>query len=263
MNKTVYLLNEVKATETLRSTTTVNVVRDRGNRKCFTAAAFNQPLDSEAIVIVFRHKFEVERVEIPGGQYSFFTKTSEAIKLVQLLYNRGVQHIKVYNYRNDADRELTEIVQGDDIYKKIDDICGIATKETNYMKYVGCKRVAPTIQKAESFSFSASELKELDIPVPTPKLIEKFKKYAEVYGLDSNKKADFITYLWIMTHSEDRSEFITGDRFICPCCGHVVKINNTEEYINGKYINTGKTTCENCYEEFDVHDKNDIINLNK
>ena len=61
--------------------------------------------------------------------------------------------------------------------------------------------------------------------------------------------------------SHSHTDFLETDRFKCPVCGNIVHVNGHEEYIKGKPVNTGETICEYCGEEFNIHDKQDVMEL--
>ena len=87
--------------------------------------------------------------------------------------------------------------------------------------------------------------------------LEKFTKNAELYGLDTTNPVDLLTFVWMNKYNH--RDFIEEDRFKCPHCGNIVHINGHEEFIKGKPVNTGETICDYCGEEFNIHDKQDII----
>lgn len=263
VKRVIYLVNEIKGvTEGLKSSINYNIVRDyRGDGKSFTAVSLGQDTSIPATVVCKNHRFETIQVEIAGGQRRFWTKTSEVIKIVTNLYNRGIE-TKIVHYRG-KDKEEFTISLSEELNKQIDEFCGVTTdKKPN-------SRLAKEFKKAETIKRKISWYDFSDIGVNPytifkdktqfEKMLEIFTKNAELYGLDSTNPTDMYTFLWMRNHNH--SDFLATDRFKCSCCGNVVHINGHEEYIKGKPVNTGETICSYCGEEYNIHDKQDVMEL--
>ena len=259
MRNIIYIINEIKGvTENLRTSVETNVVRDRrGNGKAFTAVSLNQPTDAVAIIVTAYHRFEMEQVEIAGGQRRFWSKTSQAIRVANTLYNRGIT-VTLIDYRGKEKNKIT-IEPDDNFYTKIDEFCGVDKKKTDRLSKEFKK--APKIQHTVTWNdfielgLNPSEL--FHTKENFSKLLERFTKNCELYGLDSSNPVDMYTFCWMSKYNH--SDFLAEDRFKCPHCGNIVHIHGHEEFINGKPINTGETICEHCGEEFDIHDKRDVV----
>ena len=267
LKRVIYLVNEIKGvTEGLKSNINYNIVRDyRGNGKSFTAVSLSQDTSVPATIVCKNHRFETIQVEVAGGQRRFWTKTSEVIKIVTNLYNRGVE-TKIINYRG-KDKEEFTINLSEELNKQIDEFCGI-DKTTSHFGYKdrngrivdGFKKADVTKHKISWYDFSNIGVNPYTIfkdKTQFEKALEVFTKNAELYDLDSTSPTDMYTFIWMRNHNH--SDFLANDRFKCPHCGNVVHINGHEEFIKGKPVNTGETICEYCGEEFDIHDKRDVV----
>lgn len=255
MKKVIYVVNEIKeVTESLRTSVDMNVVRDRrGDEKSFIAVSLNQPIDVPAVIITNYHKFEMEQVEAAGGQFRFWTKTSLAIRIANNLYNRGIT-VTMIDYRGNTKNNIT-IAPQDDFRKQINEFCGIDTTPTS--------RLSKEFKKADNYQapklLKFSDFKQFNIPVPSKKEMDLFVKYAKVYGLNPNEPTDLVSFRYFVQHPEFAEDFLEGGYFKCPHCGELVRVNGHEEYIAGKYVNTNETICDLCGKEFEVHDKQDIL----
>lgn len=256
LKKVVYIVNEIKGvTENLRSNLQYNIVRDRrGDKKAFTAVALSQDVTVSATIICAYHRFEMEQVEIAGGQRRFWIKTSEVIKIANNLYNRGIE-TTIINYKGN-NKEVITILPQDNFYDRIDELCGI---DSNKPK----NRLGKEFKKADNYQapklLHFTDFQKYQIPVPSEKEMRLFTKFASVYGLNPNEPADLISFRFYAQHPEFAEDFLEGNSFKCPHCGNLVRVNSHEQYIAGKYINTNETICDCCGEEFDIHDKQDIL----
>lgn len=270
MRKVIYVVNEVKGvTEGLRTSTDINVVRDyKGNGKSFVAVSLSQPTDVSAVIITNNHRFEMKQVEISGGQRRFFTKDSEAIRIASNLYHRGIEFTLI-NYQGNTRTKII-ITPEDNFYNKIDEFCGIEKvvshfgyKDRNGKIVDGFKKSEITKHKitwSEMVNTLGSQAyKTWHDKERFNKALEVFTKNAELYGLDNTSTVDMITFTWMVSNSHP--DFLETDRFKCPHCGNIVRVNGHEEFIKGKPVNTGETICEYCYTEFDIHDKQDVMDM--
>lgn len=256
MKNVIYIINEVKGvTENLKSNLEYNIVRDyRGDRKAFTAVSLSQDDTIPAIIVCAWHKFEMEQVEIAGGQRRFWVKTSEVIKIANNLYNRGIK-TTIINYKG-KNKEKFTILPQDNFYEKIDEFCGINSNKPK-------NRLGKEFKKADNYQapklLKFSDFQAYNIPIPSKKEMMLFTKFAGVYGLNPNEPADLVSFRFYAQHPEFAEDFLEGNSFKCPHCGNLVRVNGHEEYIAGRYINTNETICDCCGEEFNIHDKQDIL----
>jgi len=313
MNKVIYLINEVEGvTNNLKSTTEYNVVRDhRGDGKSFIAASLSQP-DVPAVIIVKDHRYTWAEIEPQGGGHSFWVKSSSTINIITNLAKRITSEITVINYKTECaefkipkhigeeerikfenlkylhDSQLpttpTKITINpvtDDIYKKIDKLCGIekdVVKKFGYKdrnghiidEYQAHSKFTKETQPAEEKSLTYKDFYAVGVNPNQvfgkdtnifKKLLRKYVKYADVYGLDKTNPVDMLTFVYLQKNKELAAEYIDGSKFICPHCGSLVYVNGDRQYINDWYVSTGKTICNCCEHEFDVHDKEDVLNL--
>lgn len=262
----IYVVNEIKGkTERLKTNNELNVVRDyRGDSKSFISVSLSQP-DVPTLIVTNYHKFEMKHVEVSGGQRSFWTKDSDAIRIANNLYKRGITSV-LKDFRGKTVTKVT-ISPDDNFYNKIDEFCGI-DKTTSHFGYKDRNgRIVDGFKKADvvRHKISMNDYADLGINIYSifkdktvfEATLEKFTKNAELYGLDTTNPVDLLTFVWMNKHNH--RDFIEEDRFKCPHCGNIVHINGHEEFIKGKPVNTGETICDYCGEEFDIHDKQDII----
>lgn len=260
----IYVVNEIKGvTEELRTSVSMNVVRDRrGDEKSFIAVSLSQPTDVPAIIVCENHRFETQQVEIAGGQRRFWVKTSATIRIANNLYNRGVK-ATIINYRNGAKETITILPQ-DNFYDRIDELCGTDSGKAK-------NRLGKEFKKADKIKsdITLSSFNNLDINLlehfnsteHAKVTIDMFRRYATIYGLDTTKPEDLLTFKFCIEHPDCADVFLDGTKFRCPHCGNVVHVNGHEEYINGKPVNTFETVCDYCGEEFDIHDKQDVLDM--
>lgn len=256
LKKVIYIVNEIKGvTEGLRSNLEYNIVRDRkGDGKSFIAVSLSQDTEVPAMIVCSYHKFEMEQVEIAGGQRRFWVKTSEVIKIANNLYNRGIK-TEIINYRGKEKQKITILPQ-DKFYEKIDELCGI---DSNKPK----TRLGREFKKADNYQapklIRFEDFKRYNIQIPSEKEMRLFTKFASIYGLNPNEPADLVSFRFYVQHPEFAEDFLEGNSFKCPHCGNLVRVNGHEEFIKNRYINTNETICDYCGEEFDIHDKQDIL----
>lgn len=263
LKRVIYLVNEIKGvTEGLKTTTELNIVRDRkGDGKAFTAVALGQNVDVPATIVCKNHKFETIQVEIAGGQRRFWTKTSEVIKIVTNLYNRGVE-TKIVHYKG-KNKEEFQINLNLELNEQIDNFCGVATnKRPNNRLAKECKKSQQPKRKINWNDFYNVNINPKSIfkdEETFEKTLEIFTKNAELYSLDTENPVDLLTFMWMKNHNH--RDFLANDRFKCSCCGNIVHINGHEEYVKGKPVNTNETICSYCGEEYNIHDKQDVMEL--
>ena len=256
MKNVIYIVNEIKnITESLRSNLDYNIVRDlRGDEKSFIGVSLNQPENIPAIIICNYHRFEMQQVEIAGGQRRFWTKTSLVIRIANNLYNRGVK-TTILNYKGKT-KEVITILPQDNFRDKIDELCGT---DSNKAK----NRLGREFKKADNYQapklLKFSDFQTYNIPVPSEKEMRLFIKFANIYGLNPNEPTDLVSFRYYVQHPEFAEDFLEGNSFKCPHCGNLVRVNGHEEFINGRFVNTNETICDCCGEEFEVHDKQDIL----
>ena len=254
----IYVVNEVKGvTEQLKTSIDFNVVRDyAGNGKSFTRVSLEQ-INVPTVIITNNHTFETDWVEIPGGQRRFKAKTSTAIRIASNLYKRGIT-TTLKDYKGNKITRVT-IEPNDNLYKKIDEFCGMIDKKSYHFEKMIMENYDITWE-----SFAKAGLNPFQLfpnKEAFTKTLKIFHKYAEVYGLDAKSELDMYTFMYINKHKEIAEDYMDGTKFICPCCQSVVRVNGYEKFINGKPINMGKTVCETCYTSFKVHDKRDVLRL--
>jgi len=289
-NKVIYLVNEVEGvTNNLKSTTEYNVVRDyRGDGKSFIAASLSQP-DVPAVVIVKDHRYTWAEIEPQGGGHPFWVKSSQTINIITNLAKRITSEITVVSYKSGYTPytkqpiEPTKITINpvtDDIYKKIDKLCGTekeVVKKFGYKDRNGhiideypahCKFTKET-QPFEDRVLSYKDFTDIGVdPIEEfgskerfEKLVKLYIRYADIYELDKNNPVDMLTFIYIQHNRELAAEYMDGSKFSCPHCHSTVYVNGDRQYINDWYVSTGKTICSYCEHEFNVHDKEDILNL--
>lgn len=258
--KNIYLLNEVVGvTEAYKTSATMNVIRDRGNRKCFQAVAYSQNPKDKAVIVTAYHKYTTACVEVAGGKFTATVKNSEAIQLASLLHSLGVQQIVMIDFRYNKTLKKYTIynrVQIDHSLDSDNPRAEFNQKINEFCMFEKKSQTALAIEK-EKRPMDIKVLGMYNIPVPTEKQIAQYNKYCRIYGLKPNDAKDYMSYLWFNNHFD--AEFLDGSCFKCKCCGNLVHVDNHEVYINGRYINTHETICECCGEEYDIHDKEDII----
>jgi hypothetical protein len=233
-----------------------------GYEKPYIKVSLTQPVDIPAIIVCENHRFEMQQVEIAGGQRRFWVKTSLAIRVASNLHDRGVA-ITMVNYKG-KNKETTKILPQDNFYDKIDEFCGVNNTKAK-------TRLGKEFKKADKIksditlsSFNNLDIKLLDYFSSTEHAkvtIDMFRRYATIYGLDTTKPEDLLTFKFCIEHPDCADVFLDGTKFRCPKCGNVVHVNGHEEYINGKPVNTFETVCDYCGEEFDIHDKQDILDM--
>lgn len=253
----MYIVNEIKGvTETLKTSSEINVVRDyKGDGKSFIAVSLSQPEETQAIIIAYNHRFEMQQIEIQGGQYKFWTKTSQVISIANNLFNRGIKTTLI-NFRG-KNKTKVIIKPTDNFYSKINEFCGVDDKPTS--------RLSKEFKKSDNYQapklLRYEDFKEYRIEVPTEKELRLFNKFAGIYGLNPNEPTDLVSFRYYVKHPEYAQDFLEGNSFKCPHCGNLVRVNGHEEFIDGKFINTNETICDCCGEEFDIHDKKDILQM--
>lgn len=258
--KVVYVVNEVKGvTEAYQTNADVNVVKDRvGNGKCFTKVSLTQ-LNVPALIITNYHSYETDWVEIAGGQRRFKAKNSEAIRIATNLHKRGIPAV-LKDYRGTKINKVV-IKPEDDIYKKIDEFCGIESKVTFKANKLAIENSEITWESFTKIGLNPFQL--FGTQEAFDKTLQIFHKYAEVYGLDAHNVTDMYTFMYINKHKEIAPDYMDGTKFICPCCNSIVYVNGYEEHVKGKLVKTGKTVCETCYTAYKIHDKRDVLRLAK
>ena len=257
----IYVVNEVKGvTEGLRTSMDYNVVRDyAGNGKSFIKVSLTQD-DVPTTIITQNHRFESKQIEVTGGKYRVWVKDSEAIRIANNLYNRGIE-TTIINYKGENKEKFTILPQ-DNFYEKIDEFCGISSNKPKNRLGKEFKKAETIRHKITWYDFPKIGVNPYTIfkdKTQFDKALEVFTKNAELYGLDSSNPVDMLTFSWMVSHSH--TDFLETDRFKCPVCGNIVHVNGHEEYIKGKPVNTGETICEYCGEEFNIHDKPDVMEL--
>lgn len=260
----IYVVDEIKGvTEKLRTSVAMNVVRDRrGDEKSFIAVSLSQPVDVPAIIVCRNHRFETQQVEIAGGQRRFWVKTSATIRIANNLYNRDVK-TTIINY-NDGTKEVTTILPQDNFYDKIDELCGTDSgKAKNRLgrEFKKADKVKSDITLSSFNNLDINLLEHFSSTEHAKITIDMFRRYATIYGLDTTKPEDLLAFKFYIEHPDCADVFLDGTKFRCPHCGNVVHVNGHEEYIKGKLMNTFETICDYCGEEFDIHDKQDILDM--
>ena len=258
MKNVIYIINEIKGiTESLKTNLNYNIVRDyRGDNKSFIGVSLNQSEDVPAIIICSYHKFEMQQVEIAGGQRRFWTKTSLVINVANNLHNRGVE-VTILNYKGKI-KETIKILPQDNFQDKIDELCGTYNTKKSKSGRLGLEfKKTDNYQKPKLLKFD--DFKTYNIPVPSKKEMDLFIRYASVYGLNPNEPTDLVSFRYFVQHPEFAEDFIEGGYFKCPHCSNLVRVNGHEEFIAGKFINTNETICDLCGKEFEIHDKQDIL----
>ena len=258
--KVIYVVNEVKGeTEGLRTSVDYNVVRDyAGNGKSFIKVSLTQD-DVPTTIITQNHRFESKQIEVTGGKYRVWVKDSEAIRIANNLYKRQIA-VTLINFTGKV-KTKTTIMPQDDIYQKIDEFCGVNSKPKSRLskEFRKAEVIRHTITLNDFTNLGVNPAQLFRNKESFNKALEVFTKNAELYGLDSSNPVDMLTFSWMVSHSH--TDFLETDRFKCPVCGNIVHVNGHEEYIKGKPVNTHETICEYCGEEFDIHDKQDVIEL--
>lgn len=267
----------------------MNVLRSKNESYSnFWASAYNQ-LKVKTGLYVVDHRYTLEWQEIPGQNRGFYKKSSMVINIAYKLYQRGIP-CTIFSYKTKdknavgkekyslttIDVDPYELADANEFWELIvnQKLCGEAPKETTH-KFGFKDRNGNVVDEFKK----THEIKEITINSVTQfirdkgfkvtdffkneammsKTLDNFRRYAELLDFDSNNIEDFIPYTYMATHMSD--DFISANKFKCPCCGNVVHVNGHEEFINGKYINTNETICSYCGEEFDIHDKQDIADL--
>lgn len=270
----IYVVNEVKGVTydikrkdgklgKLVTNLNQNVIRDPNhNDKPFMKVSLTQPADVPAIIICEDHNFETQQVEIAGGQRRFWVKTSTAIIIANNLYNRGIE-TTIINY-NKGVKETIKILPQDYFYDKIDELCGTDSGKAKNRLGKEFKKADKVKSDITLSSFNNLNIKLLDYFNSTEHAkitIDMFRRYATIYGLDTTKPEDLLTFKFCIEHPDCADVFLDGTKFRCPHCGNVVHVNGHEEYIKGKPVNTFETVCDYCGEEFDIHDKQDVLDM--
>ena len=230
--------------------------------KPYIAVSLRQPEDVPAIIVCNYHRFEMQQVEIAGGQRRFWTKTSLAIRVASNLHDRGVE-ITMVNYKGEK-KETTKILPQDNFYDKIDEFCGINNTKAKTRLGKEFKKADKIKSEITLSSFNNSNINLLEHFSSTKhaKLtIDMFRRYATIYGLDTTKPEDLLTFKFYIEHPDCADVFLDGTKFKCPHCKNIVHVNGHEEFIKGRLMNTFETICDYCGEEFDIHDKQDILDM--
>ena len=262
-----YMLDDVDVTVNWESNDNKTIIRKcttegKDENSAFTAVSLQQQKGDYAVIHVIQHKYEMKQIELQGGKDRMFIKDSLAIRLIKNLYSRGV-HITVVNHscyntsHQSYKKTKTIITPEDNVYKKIDELCGVDSKP-NYR--LG-KEFKQTDYQQILESINPEEFEKYEIPVPTEREVKLFNRFAGVYGLDSSKSEDLLSFMYFMHRPKFAGDFMEGNSFRCPCCGNLVRVNGHEEFIKGNLINTNETICDYCGKEFNIHDKRDILQM--
>lgn len=262
-NKVIYVVNEVKGvTDLLRTTASMNVVRDyAGNEKSFIKVSLTQA-DVPTTIVTTNHRFEMKQVEIPGGQYRFWTKDSTAIRIAHNLYNRGIT-VALVNYKGKTFTKTVIDPNRDEFHKQIDEFCEVESKVTSRLgrEFKKADKVKSEVTLSSFNNLDINLLEHFSSTEHAKVTIDRFRRYATIYGLDTTKPEDLLTFKFCIEHPDCADVFLDGTKFRCPHCGNVVHVNGHEEYIKGKPVNTFETICDYCGEEFDIHDKQDVLDM--
>lgn len=283
--KVVYVVNEVKGVtydipnkegglSMLKNDLDKMVVRDPNkNTKPFTKVALEQDKTATAAIITLNSRYDTVQLYTKDEERQFYAKTNTEINIARNLYNRGIT-FAIINYKyinNELRYERVVVKPEDNLYTKLDELyhtekrkVAIGHLDRNgkiiddnkrtieikpVVNYQIMKVIQPSIDKGKNGKQRVEHMLDL------------FRRYATIYGLDATNPSDYYTFEFFIQHPECADVFLDGTKFRCPKCGNVVHVNGHEEYINGKPVNTFETVCDYCGEEFDIHDKQDILDM--
>lgn len=243
----ILILNEVKGITDIYTHITKEFNPSRAYNQQTAMSLDTNTCMQKATIITSYHTFtqslvdcSVELKRTTQKKTKTFIKSSKAITLAQNLYNIGCPEIKLCDVRYIDGEPVSKsviITQGDDLWNKIQDFCDLWNQ--------GDSKIAAQIENDIALESTSAE----------------FRKYASVYGLDPSNPEDEEAYLYITGNPEITTDFIDGSQFICPDCGEVVHVNSHYEYILGRYTNTYRTICSCCGKEYNIHDKQDILDM--
>ena len=229
-----------------------------GNPASFIASSLNQ-LEVPTYIYTSSKRYETMMLESDHSLSSYYVRISLVGTIASNLYKRGISSKIVY--KRGENQEVYDVNIGANLYKQLDDFYGILPKEV----YKAQKESEITEEKFNT------DLKDLKMSVESvfgsaknfEKQLRIFERYADVYGMEKNNPVDLLEFYYIQQHREIAEVYI-DNKFICPHCKNIVKVNNgggAYNINNGLYYNQGITICEHCYTEFDIHDKQDILDL--
>lgn len=227
-----------------------------GNPASFIASSLNQ-LEVPTYIYTSSKRYETMMLESDHSLSSYYVRTSLVGTIVSNLYKRDI-NCKVV-YKKGETQEVYDINIGANLYRQLDNFYGITPREIYKIQKENLEITKERFYKDTRMSvesvFGSVENFEKQLRI--------FKKYADVYGFDKSNPVDLLEFFYVQKHREIAEVYI-DNKFICPHCKSTVRVNNgggVYNINNGLYYNQGITICEHCYTEFDVHDKQDILDL--
>lgn len=227
-----------------------------GNPASFIASSLNQ-LEVPTYIYTSSKRYETMMLESDHSLSSYYVRTSLVGTIVSNLYKRDI-NCKVV-YKKGETQEVYDINIGSNLYRQLDNFYGITPREIYKTQKENLEITKERFYKDTRMSvesvFGSVENFEKQLRI--------FKKYADVYGFDKSNPVDLLEFFYVQKHREIAEVYI-DNKFICPHCKSTVRVNNgggVYNINNGLYYNQGITICEHCYTEFDIHDKQDILDL--
>jgi len=232
----------------------------------FSAVSLNQYNVPTTIYTTDNHYEELE-MESDKSINGYNIKVSTVSMIVNNLYKRGISSKIVHKYKKHEEdteyiQEIYDISVGSPLSTQLKEFYNVVSKQEYIATQINKGKVE--ISKNKFWRYTKMSVESVFGSVENfEKQLRIFKRYSEVYGFDKYNPIDLLEFYYIQQHREIAEVYI-DNKFICPHCRSTVRVNNgggVYNINNGLYYNQGITICEHCYTEFDIHDKQDILDL--